>query len=79
MFKEINNKLRGNVNKRNELFKELFNKKAPKQEWVQLRNSLAHDIESPTINGENITYTNSNDNKYYTFKLDDLFQHTSVA
>lgn len=74
LSKEIDNKLRGSVDKRNELFKKLFNKKAPKQEWVHLRNSLAHDIESSTIQGEDITYTSLNDGKDYTFKIDDLFQ-----
>ena len=78
LSKEIDNKLRGSIDKRNELFKKLFNKKAPKQEWVHLRNSLAHDIESSTIQGEEITYTSLNDGKEYTFKFGDLFHQQKV-
>ncbi len=71
---EINNKLRGSVDKRNALFKQLFKEKAPKQEWVNLRNSLAHDIESSIIQGNEITYTSLSDGKEYTVNFDDLFK-----
>lgn len=71
---EIGNRLRGSVNKRNELFKQLFKEKAPKQEWINLRNSLAHDIESSTIQGNEITYESLTDGKEYTVSIDDLFK-----
>ncbi|GAB5052878.1 hypothetical protein [Pediococcus ethanolidurans] len=74
LSKEIDNKLRGSVNKRNELFKQLFNEKAPKQEWINLRNSLAHDIESSTIQGNEISYISFIDHKEYTVNFDNLFK-----
>ncbi|GEN94455.1 hypothetical protein [Pediococcus ethanolidurans] len=74
LSKEIDNRLRGSVNKRNELFKQLFNEKAPKQEWINLRNSLAHDIESSTIQGNEISYISFIDHKKYTVNFDNLFK-----
>lgn len=73
LSKEIDKKLRGRVSDRNNLFKELFNQKAPNQEWIALRNSLAHDIESPTISDDSITYKNLKDGSECTVKVDDLF------
>lgn len=71
---EINKKLRGNVEEKNNLFKKLFNKKAPKQNWVNLRNSLAHDIESPTIIEKDILFTNLKENKKEAYSIDKLFE-----
>lgn len=39
-----------------------------------LRNSLAHDIESSSIQGNEITYTSLRDDKKYTVSFDDLFK-----
>lgn len=51
---EINNILRGN----NEGSNKLYKKKAPSQNWINLRNSLAHDIESSSIIKDEIKYLN---------------------
>lgn len=55
---EINNILRGNNEGRNKLFNKLYKKKAPSQNWINLRNSLAHDIESSSIIKDEIKYLN---------------------
>jgi len=55
---EINKTLRGNNEGKNKLFKKLYKKKAPSQNWTNLRNSLAHDIESSSIIENEITYLN---------------------
>lgn len=52
---EIDKKLRGKIEVKNKLFKELYNTSAPQQNWINLRNSLAHDIESSSIRNEQIT------------------------
>lgn len=70
---EINKKLRGNVKIRNGLFKELFGERAPEQMWTNLRNSLAHDIESSTIEGENILFNNLKTNEENSFSIEELF------
>lgn len=71
---EIDSRLRGNVGKRNGLFKQLFNEKVPKQAWVNLRNSLAHDIESATVQGNEISYISLIDDNEYTVNFDNLFK-----
>lgn len=71
---EINKKLRGNIVEKNNFFKKLFNKKAPQQNWVNLRNSLAHDIESSKIIGEDIIFTNLKANKEEIYSIDKLFE-----
>lgn len=70
---QINKKLRGSVDDRNKLFKDLFNVKAPIQKWVNLRNSLAHDIEEVCVENNDISYINLKDGKLYKEKIDTLF------
>ena len=73
LSQEINRILRSSVEDKNKLFKKLFKQNAPKQGWTDLRNSLAHDIESSTFLNDEITYKN-NKAIEYKMKLDDLFQ-----
>ncbi|MCB5953342.1 hypothetical protein LI951_14830 [Enterococcus sp. BWT-B8] len=65
--------IRSNVEMRNTFFKKLFGEKAPKQEWIDLRNSLAHDIESSTIVDGTIIYENLKTKTEENFFIDDLF------
>lgn len=55
---EIDKKLRGTSDIKNQLFKELYSTPAPQQNWINVRNSLAHDIESSSIRNDQITYLN---------------------
>lgn len=73
LTKEINKKLRGNVELRNGLFKELYGEKAPEQTWTNLRNSLAHDIESSTIEDQNVLFINLKTNEENNFSIDEIF------
>ncbi|MBM6615049.1 hypothetical protein JTF06_09135 [Desemzia sp. RIT804] len=72
---EISKKLRGSVETRNGLFKKLFNRNTPKQNWVNLRNSLSHDIESSFIKDKNIIFTNMKEDKEETYSIDNLFKN----
>ena len=73
-LKSLEEKLRGSVDTRNQLFKKIFNVKSPKQEWIALRNSLSHDIESSKLVGDCISYINLKDGKEYTENIYDLFE-----
>lgn len=55
---EVNKMLRGNNDVRNKLFKKLYHEKAPRQNWTDLRNSLAHDIAKSEIKEDIILYLN---------------------
>lgn len=74
LSKSLGEKLRGSVDTRNQLFKKIFNVKSPKQEWIVLRNSLSHDIESSKLVGDCISYINLKDGKEYTENIYDLFK-----
>ena len=69
---EIEKRLRGNNDIKDKLFKDLYNKSAPKQKWVHLRNSLAHDIESSDIINNQINYLNLKSGKYETYLFSNL-------
>lgn len=66
---EIDKQLRGNVESKNGLFKKLYKQKAPKQPWTYLRNALAHDIESSSVNDKELVYTNLKEESYLIDKL----------
>lgn len=74
---EIDRILRGSMDNKKKLFKKLFKQNAPKQEWTDLRNSLAHDIESSSLLGNEITYKDQKD-KECKMKLDDLFRQQNI-
>ena len=69
----INKKLCGTVSERNQLFKSLFNRKAPDQDWTALRNSLAHDIEESRLENDEITYTNMKTGAKDTKSIENIF------
>lgn len=71
---EIDKQLRGNVESKNGLFKKLYKQKAPKQPWTHLRNALAHDIESSSVNDKEIVYTNLKEGKEESYLIDKLFE-----
>lgn len=77
LSQEINRILRSSVEDKNKLFKKLFKQNAPKLGWTDLRNSLAHDIESSTFLNDEITYKN-NKAIEYKMKLDDLFRQQNI-
>lgn len=70
--REINKILRGNVDGKNTLFKKLYKEKAPEQNWINLRNSLAHDIEGSEITKNEITYLNLKTDRRETYFLTNL-------
>ena len=45
-------------NGRDNLYKAVFELNAPKQDWIELRNELAHSIATPTIENKDIIYRN---------------------
>lgn len=69
---EIDKKLRGKSEIKNQLFKELYNTSAPQQNWINVRNSLAHDVESSSIRNEQITYLNLKTKNEETYLLSEL-------
>ena len=71
---EINNILRGNNKGKNKLFNKLYKKKAPSQNWINLRNSLAHDIESSSIIKDEIKYLNLKTDKEDKYLISSLKQ-----
>lgn len=73
--KEINKTLRGNNDGKNQLFKKLYNKNAPSQNWTSLRNSLAHDIESCLIDNNEIVYINLKNDEEDMYPILDLKQN----
>lgn len=67
--KEIDKILRGNTEGKNQLFKQLYGVNAPSQNWNQLRNALAHNIEDCTINENEIEYLNIRTGERKTYKV----------
>ena len=76
--KEIDRILRGNTEGKNHLFKKLYGINAPSQNWNQLRNALAHNIEDCTISENEIEYLNVRTVERETYKvrtlISDLFE-----
>lgn len=69
----INQKLKKD-NSRRELFKIIFSvDTAPKQNWIELRNSLAHDIESSELTEDEIKYSDSKGN-ICSYEIEELFK-----
>lgn len=56
--KAINKKLRGGIEELREIFHLVYGEKAPTLKWINLRNSLTHEFNNCTINGNIICYTN---------------------
>lgn len=73
---EIDEILMGSDEERKKLFRKLFSVPAPDQPWKNLRTSLAHDILSPKIEDNLITYTiyKNRKEKKVTENIDDLFE-----
>lgn len=71
---EIDKILRGNNKRKNELFKKLYKEKAPSQDWTNLRNSLAHDIESSSVNKDEIIYLNLKTDREEKYLISSLKQ-----
>lgn len=69
---EINKILRGNIEGKNNLFKKLYKTNPPIQKWIDLRNSLAHDIENSSIIEDEIIYLNLKTNKKNKYVITDL-------
>lgn len=70
--KEIDKILRGNIDGKNKLFKDLYNTSPPDQKWIPLRNALAHDVEKPEIINDDIKYLNLKTGQQQTYNLNDL-------
>lgn len=71
---EVDRILRGNNEGKNNLFKKLYKEKAPNQKWINLRNSLAHDIESSSIIKNEIKYINFKNKNEETYIISDIKQ-----
>ncbi|KAF3301367.1 hypothetical protein FPV21_03540 [Carnobacterium sp. PL12RED10] len=73
---EIDEILMGSDEERKKLFRKLFSVPAPDQPWKNLRTSLAHDILSPKIEDNLITYTiyKNRKEKKVTENIDELFE-----
>lgn len=72
LLDEIDKKIRGNSKTRNQLFKDLYNTPVPKQNWINARNSLAHDIEDSSISDGQLTYLNLKLKKDESYLLSEL-------
>ena len=72
---EINKILQGNNEGKNKLFKKLYKENAPSQNWINLRNSLAHDIESSSIIKDEIKYLNLKTDKEEKYLISSLKQN----
>lgn len=72
--KYINKRLIGSSESLNELFKDVFKSKAPKRNWLNLRNSLAHDIESVRIRDDKIIYINMKSQDEESISIAALFK-----
>ncbi|WP_282799056.1 hypothetical protein [Lactococcus lactis] len=71
----INQKLRGSINGLKDLFKLLYNvTTAPETPWINLRNSLAHEIENSDIIGDRITYKDLKSKLNKEYSIEKLFQ-----
>lgn len=68
---KIDKDLRYN-NSRNALFKKIYGEKLPAQNWIDLRNSLAHDIGNASIDGNTIRFYNMNHEKDDAYDIDQL-------
>lgn len=73
---EIDEILRGSDEARKKLFRKLFSVPVPDQPWENLRTSLVHDILSPKIEDNLITYTiyKNRKEKKVTENIDELFE-----
>lgn len=71
---EINQLLRRSIESKNKLFKKLFLKEAPKQPWLDLRNSLAHDIEDAKVDGNEIEFTSLQSGKKETKIIEEILK-----
>lgn len=69
---EINKILRGNIKGKNKLFKKLYKTNPPIQKWIDLRNSLAHDIENSSIIENEIIYLNLKNDEKDKYLISDL-------
>ncbi|MBG9979360.1 hypothetical protein [Ruoffia tabacinasalis] len=76
MKDEIDEILRGSDEARKKLFRKLFSVPVPDQPWENLRTSLVHDILSPKIEDNLITYTiyKNRKEKKVTENIDELFE-----
>lgn len=68
---KIDKDLRYN-NSRNVLFKKIYGEKLPVQSWIDLRNSLAHDIGKASIDGDAIKFYNMKYKKDDVYDIDQL-------
>lgn len=59
-------------NSRNALFYKIYEKKVLEQKWIDLRNSLAHDIGKASIDGNTIRFYNMKHKKDDAFDIDQL-------
>lgn len=72
---QVNKRLRRGHNERKKLFKEYYKVEAPVQYWIDLRNSLAHDIDSVSLNNNDICYFNYNKGRKEHYIIQDLKNH----
>lgn len=59
-------------NSRNALFKKIYGEKVPEQNWIDLRNSLAHDIGKASIDGNLIKFYNMKHKKDDVYDIGQL-------
>ena len=60
------------TNSRNALFNKIYGEKLPKQNWIDLRNFLAHDIGKASIDGNTIRFYNMKHKKDDAYGIDQL-------
>lgn len=68
---KIDKDLRYN-NSRNVLFKKIYGEKLPEKSWIDLKNSLAHDIGKASIDGNTIRFYNMKHKKDDAYDIDQL-------
>ena len=59
-------------NSRNKLFKKIYGEKLPEQNWIDLRNSLAHDIGKASITSNTIKFYNMKHKKDDAYDINQL-------
>lgn len=59
-------------NSRNKLFKKIYGERLPEQNWIDLRNSLAHDIGKASITSNTINFYNMKHKKDDAFDINQL-------
>ena len=59
-------------NTRNALFNKIYGEKVPEQNWIDLRNSLAHDIGKASIDGNRIKFYNMKRKKDDAYDIEQL-------